>query len=413
MKTLSPAEIGAETSPRNYSEAHASLPRLSALSKIGPAVLCAVALATAGLDARADYALQTLANGLNNPRGMAFASDGSLYITEAGSPFMPDLDTPSLTTGQGTLYFGNSGAITRFANGSLSTVLSGLPSLFNSTSGDVSGAQGIGFWGDDLYYTIGLGADPAARSASPLFSGLGQLMVLPGASGTPHAFADISAFEGLNNPAGGPVDSNPYQILPTAGGIFVADAGGNSILNVSSAGTVSLVATLPTAPAGAEPVPTGLATDAFGNLYVSQLTGFPFPVGGSSLYRIDGGVPTPIATGFTNVVDLAAGPNGHLYLLEFAHNGLLSGDPSGALWDVNPFTGEKSLLLDQGLTVPSALAVGSDGTIFIANQGAIPGQGQLLALRPVPEPATYGLFGAAALLGLALLRRRRSRNSGV
>ncbi|HEU5080364.1 MAG TPA: ScyD/ScyE family protein [Opitutaceae bacterium] len=412
MKTASHAGDRAAALPHHSNGARAPLFGSHSFSKIGSVLLGAIALTGAALNAHAEYAVQTLATGLNNPRGLALAADGSLYITEAGSPIVPGPSTPSITTGQGTLYYNTTGSIARYANGSLGTVLSGLPSLFNSTSGEVSGAHGIGLWGDDLYYTVGLGADPAARSTSSEFAGFGQLMLLPSGGSTPQAFADISAFEGLNNPAGGPVDSNPFQILPTANGIFVADAGGNSILNVSSTGTVSLVATLPTAPAGAEPVPTGVATDSFGNLYVSQLTGFPFPVGGSSLYRIDGSMPTPIATGFTNVIDLAAGPNGHLYLLEFAQHGLLSGDPSGALWEVDPVTGEKTLIIDQGLTTPSAIAVGADGTIFVANQGAIPGQGELLAYRPVPEPATYGLLGAAALLGLAWVRRRARRAAG-
>jgi hypothetical protein len=36
-------------------------------------------------------------------------------------------------------------------------------------------------------------------------------------------------------------------------------------------------------------------------------------------------------SGFTNVIDIVFGPDGSLYVLEIAHNGLLSGDPTGAL----------------------------------------------------------------------------------
>jgi hypothetical protein len=37
------------------------------------------------------------------------------------------------------------------------------------------------------------------------------------------------------------------------------------------------------------------------------------------------------ATGFTNIIDIAFDQRGRLVMLEIAKNGLLSGDPTGAL----------------------------------------------------------------------------------
>ena len=44
-------------------------------------------------------------------------------------------------------------------------------------------------------------------------------------------------------------------------------------------------------------VPTGVVEAADGSLYVGELTGFPFPVGGANVYRIPagGGAPTVVA----------------------------------------------------------------------------------------------------------------------
>lgn len=49
------------------------------------------------------------------------------------------------------------------------------------------------------------------------------------------------------------------------------------------------------------------------------------------------------------MIDLAYGPDGMLYVLEFAHNGLLSVDPTGGLWRLNPMTGIAELLMTEGL----------------------------------------------------------------
>jgi len=52
------------------------------------------------------------------------------------------------------------------------------------------------------------------------------------------------------------------------------------------------------------------------------LTGFPFPVGGSSVWRIGTSGPDVFRAGFTNVVDLTFGPNGSLYVLQLESSSL-------------------------------------------------------------------------------------------
>src|SRR3546814_5542403 len=53
-------------------------------------------------------------------------------------------------------------------------------------------------------------------------------------------------------------------------------------------------------------------------LLVTELTGFPFPVGASDLYELgEDGTLGIIETGFSAVVDAAQGPDGSVYILEF------------------------------------------------------------------------------------------------
>jgi hypothetical protein len=57
--------------------------------------------------------------------------------------------------------------------------------------------------------------------------------------------ADLVAYEDEANPAGGPVDSNPFGILAQGKWTYVADAGGNDLLAVSRYGRVETIAVFP------------------------------------------------------------------------------------------------------------------------------------------------------------------------
>ena len=87
-------------------------------------------------------------------------------------------------------------------------------------------------------------------------------------------------------------------------------------------------------------VPTSVEDGRDGQYYVGQLTGFPFPVGGANIYRVNPrtGAASVFASGFTNIMDLAFGKDGTLYVLEIDHNSLLPPDngDEGAIFAIPP-----------------------------------------------------------------------------
>ncbi|WP_426165398.1 ScyD/ScyE family protein [Sandarakinorhabdus sp. DWP1-3-1] len=376
------------------------------------AVAASAALVSAS-PALAGYAASAIVSGLNNPRGLAFGGDGALYIAESG--FLDPAGTgPTVDIRGATYRFGETGSITRFAGGSQSRIVVGLPSLSAIVTGETAGPQDIAFGADGTgYVVIGLGADPAVRAgalgSAPAALNLGRVMSFTG--GSPASIADISAYEGANNPAGGPVDSNPYHMARLSDGFLVTDAGANALLRAGDDGSVALVATFPGRDIGggfpSDSVSTGVVVGPDGSYYVAELTGFPFTPGAAQVYRVTpGGDVSVFGTGFTNITDLAFGADGNLYVLELDADGLLGPGTGGALVRLAA-DGTRSTIFSRGLVTPTGLAIGDDGDFYIANFSAAAGRGEVLRISLVPEPeswvmliAGFGLVGAAA-------RRRR------
>ncbi len=237
----------------------------------------------------------------------------------------------------------------------------------------------------NLMAIVGLGTNPNVRGAAGPFgalsANLGQLAQVA-ANGTWTSVVDVAAYEAAENPDGGEIDSNPYALARVDDGYLVADAGANALLHVADNGDITTVAVFPNRmvefPPGSgqmmpmQAVPTSVVVGPDGAYYVGQLTGFPFPVGGANVYRVvEGQEPEVYAGGFTNVIDVAFDEAGNLYVLEITANGLLSGDPTGALIRVDE-AGHKTLLASRGLDFPGGLAIGDDGYLYIttwAGQG--------------------------------------------
>ena len=137
-------------------------------ARLAAAVVAAVtacAIVVVPGTAVANSGMTTVASELDNPRGLTFGPDGSLYVAEAG----PGGSGPCFTGPEGgTVCFGISGASARSATARRGGSSKGLPSIGDQGTGaNAIGPSDVSFRGRDLYFTVGLGADPALRASLP------------------------------------------------------------------------------------------------------------------------------------------------------------------------------------------------------------------------------------------------------
>jgi hypothetical protein len=350
--------------------------------------------------------LTPLATGLNQPKKLSIAPDGSVIVAESGD----GAGTEHCTVGEEAACFDETGAIARIgSSGKVTTLLGKLPSV--SSGGEATGpAQARYEHGalEVLFQDTNIDSSTGESPFGPGSTFLGDLVRFP-FGGTPQIQARFGPFEAHNNPDKGEgtgvelgqeaaIDSDPYGFVPYHGGWAVADAAGNDLLWVSPWGSIHVLAVFPTisevAPPGtlgpgqttpvpvqAQPVPDSVAIGPDGALYVGELGGFPFNTGSSSVYRVvPGHAPTVVASGFTAISDVKFDPTGRLLVLEIDQAGLL--DPAaeeglptpGALIGVHR-NGTKSTLLSAGLEFPTGLAVDPARDIYVSNFGVLPATG--------------------------------------
>lgn len=125
--------------------------------------------------------------------------------------------------------------------------------------------------------------------------------------------ADISGVEINTDPDGGGVDSNPYAVLALPGRQLVADAAGNTIIEVRN-GRPRVFAVLPEHD-GAQAVPTSLAVGRNGVIYVGELNGENFGTARVDLLSPTGELIGHV-DGFTTITGIAVGTDGTLYVSE-------------------------------------------------------------------------------------------------
>lgn len=336
--------------------------------------------------------VDVIASGLNNPRGLAFAPNGQLYVTEAGSG---GTGRCLVLADHRTACYGETGAVTQVdptGKTPFKRIITGLPSLAAQPGGFGGlGPQNISFLGGgNAKVVLGLGADaPLRKDIGPKSMLLGTVLQV-NMEGNWKAGADIASFEFTNNPVPGGADSDPYGVVAMPNQDVVADAGANALYSVTANGKISTLATFPSRMVAAPPqlglppgammpmqsVPTSVIDGKDGWLYVGELTGFPFPVGGANVYRLqpDGNLKQTYATGFTNIIALAFDAWHRLYVLEIGSGASFTSPPllsPGRLVRVNP-DGSKTVVYDK-LFYPGGLAIGDDNAAYVTNNGIVPG----------------------------------------
>lgn len=395
------------------------------LKKISIAIFSAVLMTCGMASARAEnFNFEVFASNLDSPRGISFGPDGALYVTEAGRGGTEKC-IPSPVAPNGLACYGLSGAITRISNGNQERIVTGLPSLASTDGTLAFGPSDIAFDSSGRPYAlIGYAGDPEQRAVLGNFD-FGQLVAInnleAGASWT--RVADIAAYEGANNPDNEDVASNPYAFLIKDDKAFVVDAAANDLLSVGLDGSeLALQSLFPSrlikdasgTDISLQSVPTSIAIGSDNAFYVGEFTAFPYPSNAARVYRINSNnQPEVYLDGFTNIIDLAIDSRSNLYVLEYAANSLASANPIGALTRVDK-DGNRTTITSE-LQFPTALTLGSDGAIYIANRGFQPESGQIIKIRPndnstsVPEPTlTLSVLAFGAYASFHRTRRKKS-----
>jgi len=376
-------------------------PMLGALALIVVGALVSWAAPTGARSSHQEAALQVVAGGLNNPRGLAFTVAGDdLLVAEAGTGG----SSPCFEGPEGQACLGTTGAIARvdLGSGRVERLVTGLPSLglANPPGFNATGPHDVAAINDNEFYVaMGLGGTPAVREALGSGAALLGHVVRARSGGAPQSVADLATFEVANDVDGAGPDSNPYALVLRSDRLFAVDAGANTLVAVDSDGKVAVSVMLPSRFAPAPPfinppppggqipmqaVPNSAAVGPDGAVYIGELTGFPFPVGGARVYRIGAnGEAELYASGFTNIIAIDFDSQGNLYVLEIAKDSLLAateGPPTGRLVRVDRGSTAQTVIASTGLVAPSGLLVGKE-YIYISNFGVFPGAGQIVRIR--------------------------------
>ncbi len=327
-----------------------------------------------------------LVSGLEGPRGLIFGPDGALYIAEAGTG--GTLSTVGICTQVvapiGPSLGGTTARISKFLNGNLSVLASGLPSRVSGV-GDVIGVADVAFLDGNLYALLGGGGCSHGNPTLP--NGIVKVNLK---SGKWDYITDLSLFVQEHPPAYNSYndfepDGVPYSMVAEDGALYVAEPNHAQIFKVTPAGATRL--TYDYSFHFGDVTPTSIAFRD-GNLYVGNLGIFPIRMTTERVTTLSKNVVffdtapgfqpkssevghlqlAASRAGFTTIVSLKFGPDGLLYVLELSD---AAGNPTpgmGKVVRVN--TNGKLEDVVVGLNVPSGMTFGPDNALYISNWGA-------------------------------------------
>jgi WD40 repeat protein len=305
----------------------------------------------------------SLATGFNNPRGIAYDSNGNLFVTESGTAGALEIVGPF-----GPAKLGYTAGLSVVAEGEQQVLLNGFPSMDDGI-GSIVGMSAVAIDDSNIWVLTGHEVTNVPTAAT--------LMGLDRISLRPNFVVDLYAFEAANNPDGKEVLSNPNDLaIAPDGSIYIIDASGNSLLRYMPGGEVEVVKAWDN-----NPVPTGIAFGPDGSYYVSFLSGFPFAEGSATieLYSAEGELVTTFE-GLTSLTSLLWASSGDLYAVQYAVFGEQGwAADSGKVLAVTP---DGVFTVAEGLNFPYDITETPDGALAVSvNSNSFePGSGEVILL---------------------------------
>lgn len=332
--------------------------------------------------------MDVLATGLADPRFIAIDGD-NVYFTESGTGGDEEIST---TSGEVISMSGHTGklSVLNAADGSITEIVSDFRSYTFGDHGEIVGAAGLALDGAGGAF-VAVGAPGPFVGNMGLTGEEGVVYKVDLASGDKEVIADLVTWEIEQDPDPMAIDSNLYGADLLDGVLYVADAGGNTIISVDTeSGEVATFAVTggleaPFLPEDGNPlrngemeidsVPSCVVVGPDGRLYVSYVTGGPFPPGFAPVDAFSAdGTEERVVEGLTMVGDLAFDSSGRMYASIISTNFL-----EQAPGQVVRVEGDGSLtIVADGLPVPAGIAFdGADNLYVLVFSAVAPDGGQL------------------------------------
>lgn len=334
--------------------------------------------------------VEVVADGLHDPRGLAFGPGNVLYVAEAGTTvgvFVPPpppapVEPPTRTRCEvywpvGPKTPGFDGRITRIArNGTKRVVAENLPSSAANRliGGDRLGVAALAFRGPRLYAMVNGGGCSQGHPSEP--NGLYRVF----ADGSFVPRVDLGAVLRSTPDSKPPTDGDfePdgvwFNLVRAFGAFYATEPNHGLLMRIDDHGNVSRVADL----LGAIREQDGDGDYTYSALvrhrdhfYVATLGRIDLDFIGA-IYRVarDGSKVERVAGGLHGVLGLAFDRRGRMYALETTAGGVappLSDPTAGRLVRVE-HDGSLTPLLT-GLAFPTSLVAGRDGSFYLSNCG--------------------------------------------
>jgi len=339
-------------------------------------LLVAVAAAAAAIFAGTGTAqtaakITTVASGLDHPNGIAFAPDGTMYVTEMGHGGDACYAEPNfIGLGDlGPICYGQTAGVSRIKNGHRDRIVDRLFSM-GAFGGAVSvGPEDVAV--DRTGQLLILMAARAECQPTDIYpwwakAQLGKLL-----STTTGKHVRVMADIAGRRCASGAHETYPAGLAADGSRTYIADGNSGDMLmlqgaNLRSLGTVS------------DAVPLSVAIGPDGAVYagVCSCSGT-----GKVVRFVSGKPPAVVADGLGWVTGIAFGPDGTLYVADEHFD---ESDPTAAHGEVLRVgkNGAVTAVVPQGrLEWPGHLVTGPDGALYVVNHAQWAAAGEILRIK--------------------------------